>query len=206
MKRVLLLALSTLLIGSSASVTAFAQAGKKKPTTKKTANSKSNTEINWLSLDEIQERMAKEPRKVYMDVYTDWCGWCKKMDVGTFTNPDVVRYMNANFYAFKFNAERQDTITLLGKKYYYKPEYKANTLAVELLKGQMGYPTSVFFLENFQSPNPISGYHGVKEMEMFLTYFGDNTFKHKAWDAFQKDFKPTWKEVSSVDMSAPAGH
>ena len=204
MKRVLLLALSTLLVSSAATVTTFAQTGKTKTT--KSKATKAATEINWLSLDEIQARMLKEPRKVYMDVYTDWCGWCKKMDVGTFTNPDVVRYLNANFYAFKFNAERQDTINFQGKKYYYNPDYKCNTLAAELLGGKMGYPTSVFFLENFQNPNPVGGYHDVKEMEMFLTYFGDNTYKHKAWADHQKDFKQTWKEVASAGMNAPVGH
>ena len=36
--------------------------------------------IRWMSFDEVQTAMAKEPRRVFMDVYTDWCGWCKVMD------------------------------------------------------------------------------------------------------------------------------
>src|SRR6185437_9293273 len=100
--------------------------------------------IHWItSMDELQAKMQKEPKKVYIDIYTGWCGWCKKMDASTFTNPSLIKYMNRNFYAVKFDAERKDAFTFQGKEYHYEAQYKANTFAVELLKGQMGYPTGV---------------------------------------------------------------
>ena len=56
--------------------------------------------IHWLtSIDELQAKMAQHPKKVYFDIYTGWCGWCKKMDATTFQNPSLVKYMNANYYA-----------------------------------------------------------------------------------------------------------
>src|SRR4051812_3153395 len=101
-------------------------------------------EIHWItSIDELQAKMAQSPKKVYMDVYTDWCGWCKKMDASTFQNPDLIKYMNNNFYAVRLNAERKDTIHFQGKDYYFNPQFKANTFAVELMKGSMSYPTAV---------------------------------------------------------------
>src|SRR5580698_9458396 len=72
-------------------------------------------EIHWMtSIDELQAKMAQHPKKVYVDVYTGWCGWCKKMDATTFKNPNVVKYINANFYAVKLDAERQDVIHFQG--------------------------------------------------------------------------------------------
>jgi thioredoxin-related protein len=167
---------------------------------------KETSEINWItSIDELQAKMQQEPRKVYMDIYTGWCGWCKKMDASTFSNPSLVKYMNRNFYAVKLDAERQDVIHFLGKEYKYEPQYKANTFAVELMKGQMSYPTSIIMMENFQNPMPIPGYHDVKEMETILSYFGDNAYKHQAWDAYQKGYKPTWEHGPS-DNTPPPGH
>ena len=206
MKRTLLLGLIIL----SLPVISHADGKKKAPVAKtKTVVKKEPTEIQWLtSIDELQAKMAKNPKKVYMDVYTGWCGWCKRMDATTFTNPDLIRYMNANYYAVKLDAERKDTIHFMGKVYYFEPQYKANTFAVEYMSGgnkqvQLSYPTSIFMLENFQSPQPVPGYHDVKEMESFLTYFGDNIYKHQGWADFAKAFKPTWKVVEQPGAMAP---
>src|SRR5690606_20911058 len=106
---------------------------KKKDEAKITAVADDTTAINWLTIDEVQVAMKKQPKKVYMDVYTDWCGWCKVMDRKTFSNKDVIKYMNKHFYAVKFNAERQDSIRFLGKWYGFQPENRANALAVELM-------------------------------------------------------------------------
>ena len=103
----------------------------------------SNKEIQWLSFDELQVAMKKNPKKVFMDVYTDWCGWCKKMEKSTFTNPDVIKYINEHYYAIRFNAEQKEPIRFMGKTYELKPGSNTNELAIELLHGQMSYPTTV---------------------------------------------------------------
>lgn len=168
---------------------------------------KEKAEIHWItSIDELQAKMQQSPRKVYVDVYTGWCGWCKKMDASTFTNQDLVKYINNNFYALRLDAERQDTIHFMGKTYFFSAQARCNTFASELLKGSMSYPTSVLMLENFQSPTPIAGYHDVAEMEMFLTYFGDNMYKHQQFADYQKTFKSTWNHGAAADMTPPPGH
>jgi thioredoxin-related protein len=186
--------------------------GKKKKTTSGKPESNhaapvAAEEIHWItSIDELQAKMAQNPKKVYMDVYTGWCGWCKKMDADVFRNPDLIKYMNNNFYAVKLDAERQDVIHFQGKEYKFEPQYKANTFAVEMMHGSMSYPTSVFMVENFQSPTPIPGYHTVKEMEIFMSYFGDNAYKHVKWEDYQKTYHPSWDHGQAPDMTPPPGH
>ncbi|MBA3828161.1 MAG: DUF255 domain-containing protein [Taibaiella sp.] len=149
-------------------------------------------EIHWLTWDEVQTKMKKEPRKVWVDIYTDWCGWCKKMDATTFKNPGLVRYMNEKFYAVRFNAEKQDSIMFLGKMYVIEPQYKTNKLAVDLMRGQMSYPTGIIMEENFQNPQALPGYHPVSEMEMILKFMGENTYRNQKFDEYQKVFKGNW--------------
>jgi thioredoxin-related protein len=158
------------------------------------------------SIDELQAKMQQQPKKVYMDVYTGWCGWCKKMDASTFTNPSVIKYMNANFYAVKLDAERQDVIHFQGKEYKYEPQYKANTFAVEMMKGSMSYPTAVIMMENFQGPQAIPGYLTVAQLETVLTYYGDNAYKHQNGADYQKSYQPRWDHGAAPDMTPPAGH
>lgn len=164
-------------------------------------------EIHWItSMDELQAKMQKEPKKVYIDVYTGWCGWCKKMDASTFSNPSLIKYMNRNFYAVKFDAERKDAFVFQGKEYHFDAQYKAHTFAVELLKGQMGYPTGVVMMENFQNPTPLSGYLTVAQLETVLTYFGDNAYRHQNGADYQKSYKPTWDHGATPDNTPPPAH
>jgi len=196
MKRILLFAVAVLLISP------LVIAKKKVPAAPKPAE-----EIHWItSIDELQAKMQKNPKKVYMDVYTGWCGWCKKMDATTFQNPDLIKYINTNFYAVRLDAERKDVINFQGKQYNYDPNYKANTFAVEMMKGSMSYPTSIFMFENFQSPTPVPGYHDIKEMEVLLTFFGDNAYKHQQWQDYQKTYSPKWDHGAAPDMTPPPGH
>lgn len=164
---------------------------------------KETKEIEWISFAEAEKRMKEEPRKVWIDVYTDWCGWCKVLDKKVFTNPEVIDYMNKKFYAIKFNAERQDSIEFMGKKWGFKPEYKANELAVQLMNGQMAYPTTILMTENFQSPTPVGGYHPVEEVEQFLKFLGEDTYKTTKWEDYSKNFKNEWHEVPSPTPVVP---
>ena len=86
-------------------------------------------EINWVTLEEAVELQKKKPKKIMMDVYTNWCGPCKMLDRNTFHNKDVVDYVNKNYYAVKFNAEGNETVNFSGKTFDH-PQYdpaKANT-------------------------------------------------------------------------------
>lgn len=121
--------------------------------------------INWLTIEEAQELSKKEPRKVIMDVYTDWCGWCKKMDKTTFSDEKVVAYVNKNFYAVKLNAESKEKINFKGQ------EFTGAELARALRVS--GYPTVVFFDETFSRFQPLSGFRQAEEFQKILEAFNE---------------------------------
>jgi uncharacterized protein YyaL (SSP411 family) len=148
--------------------------------------------INWLSLDELQTEYAKQPKPIIIDVYTSWCGWCKVMDKDTYSNEKVVTYINENFYAVKYDAESKDPAVFNNKKYGYNPAYKANDLAVYLLFGRMGYPSTVLLSSLDAQPAPLSGYLKPSELEPPLKYFGEGAFKNKNFPDFMKTFAATW--------------
>ena len=73
--------------------------------------------VKWYTIEEVQELVKNEPRKIYIDMYTDWCGWCKVMDKKTFTDESIAKQLNTNFYAVKFDAEGKEPVNFKNKEF-----------------------------------------------------------------------------------------
>jgi thioredoxin-related protein len=157
------------------------------------SDKKGNNEIHWMSFEEAEAKMKEKPKKVIIDVYTSWCGWCKVMDKKTYSNDSLIRYVNENFYAVKFDAEQKAPINFKGKKWEFSAQNRANDLAVQLMQGKMSYPTTIFMDEGFENAQPLPGYLELFQMESILKYIGGNSHKAKPFDEWQHDFKPAWK-------------
>lgn len=149
--------------------------------------------VNWMSFEKVASLMKTKPRKVYVDMYTDWCHWCKVMDKKTLSNPNVVSYLNENFYCIKFNAESKNDVTYKGITYSYDKKRKAHELAIELMQGRLSFPTSVFLEEHFKTGQPVPGYLKVQDLEMILKYMAEGKNKTTPWTQYQKAFKAEWK-------------
>ncbi|MFC1734435.1 thioredoxin family protein [candidate division KSB1 bacterium] len=152
-----------------------------------------NTSIKWYTFEEaIKLNEGFPKKKIFIDMYTDWCGWCKKMDAVTFKHPEIVKYLNEHYWAVKFDAEGFDTIVYNGVKYVNPkpPGTKRSThqLAITLLSRQMTYPSYVFLNENNQLLTVVKGYIKPKSFEPVVHYFGDNSHFSKSWEEFTKTF------------------
>ncbi|HRH66690.1 MAG TPA: DUF255 domain-containing protein [Bacteroidia bacterium] len=143
--------------------------------------------INWMNFETALDKSSHEPKKIFIDVYTGWCGWCKRMDVTTFEDPTVVAYMNEHFYAVKLDAETKDTIVYKEKSYVYKPEYRANEIAAMLLNGQMSYPTSVYLDEKSNPIGPVAGYMTNEQLLPVMKYFAEDLYKTRKWEDYLKE-------------------
>lgn len=124
-------------------------------------------EIQWISWDEAVASNEQKPKMLFIDVYTDWCGWCKVMDRQTFTDPQVIEHINKNYYAVKFNAEKEDPVNFRGQEFKVVEGGRRgiHTLAYALLEGQLSYPSYVYLNSDFQRLNVSKGF---KPAEPFL--------------------------------------
>lgn len=147
--------------------------------------------VKWYTLEEAIELNKKEPRKIMIDVYTDWCGWCKVLDKNTFQNDTVAAYLNKAFYPVKFNAEQKDSIIFLDHTYKYVAQGQRgyNELAAAFLGGEMSYPSVVFLDENVKGLHIEKGYVEAKRFDMILKYLGGDFYKTTAWDVWSASYQ-----------------
>ena len=160
-------------------------------------------EINWVTMEEAIALQETAPKKIIMDVYTNWCGPCKMLDKNTFHNEDVANYVNEHFYAVKFNAEGNDNVTYKDQA-FGNPNYdatKANrrNSAHEFSRYLKvnAYPTMVFFDEEANYITPVTGYLKPQQLELYLKLFQSDKHKEmktqEQFNEYYKSFKAEFK-------------
>jgi len=146
-------------------------------------------EIEWLSWEEAISRNEVEPKKIFVDVYTDWCGWCKKMDKSTFKDSKVVESLSDGFYAVKFNAEQRESIEFSGNTFKFKPGGRRggiHELAVALLDNRMGFPSFVLLDEDMARIMISPGFKQPNDVLRELEYAREEIYKTTSWDDYNK--------------------
>jgi thioredoxin-related protein len=143
--------------------------------------------VNWMTFEEAVEKSKVEKRKIFIDVYTDWCGWCKVMDKKTFSDPNVAKLLNEKFYAVKFNAEQTEDVKFRGTTFKYIGENGrgVHQLAAALLNNKLSYPTVVFLNEDFQMMQPLAGFYEAPQFHKVLQFYGEDHYKTQKFETWQ---------------------
>lgn len=157
-------------------------------TVQQAQNSEQADLVRWYTWEQAAELQKKEKRKIFVDVYTGWCGWCKRMDATTFSNPDIAKMLNEKYYAVKLDAEQKDDIVFQGHVFKYAKSGPGgyNELATSLLNEKMSFPTTVFLDEEYKLIQILPGYQDAPMFKLIAKYFGENHYKNTSWDEFQK--------------------
>ena len=147
-----------------------------------------SAQINWLTWEEAQAKNQAEPRKIMVDVYTQWCGWCKKMDKATFEQPSISSYINKHYYAVKFDAETKTDINFKNKPYKYVRQGSTgyHELAAEITFGKLSFPTIVFIDEKLNVLQPIPGYQSPESLDKIMKYFAEGYYKTTPWKKYEE--------------------
>jgi thioredoxin-related protein len=155
------------------------------------AQDSGTSRVKWYSIEEAEKLNKQQPRKIMIDVYTDWCGWCKKMDKETFNHPVIAAYINEHYYPVKLNAESKEQIVFNGTTYKYVAQGARgyHELAAGLLNGQMSYPSVAYMNEKMELLGAVPGYMNAQSIEPLLNYIVEDKYTSESLEEYQKSFQ-----------------
>ena len=156
------------------------------------AKPESSKAIKWITFEEALQLNKKKPRMIFVDIYTDWCGWCKKMDTETFSDPAVASYINKKYYAVKLNAEQREAISFKEQQFVNPNPGKSRSthqLAMALLKNESVYPSYVILDKANDWIFKLKGYKTPAELMPILRYYGDGDYRKMSLSEYQQNKK-----------------
>ena len=153
---------------------------------------KARTSPDWTTLEEAEKKLKNNNIPVLIDLYTDWCGWCKVMDRKTWSDPQVRSYLQANFTPVKINAESPKSIVWNNEQYRWQPNQRTHEFALFIAGPRLSYPTLVIIPAAGEAPQAIPGYLKPRELEPILKYFGEGHWKKIDFPTFHKTFNSSW--------------
>lgn len=213
--------------------------------------------VQWLSIDEAYKKYEENPKPIFIDVYTDWCGWCKRMDATTFQDMEIANYLNTYFYPVKLDAETKEKINFKGRVYensqyqkgksmldslvnlqnitttelskinkqkdstnYANTQNKLNGItnqansfkkrlgrtshdfAIELLRGQMSYPSLIFLFDSLKSNMPAKGALKPNQLAPLMVFINEQTYKTtKNVSEFQNLFNQSFNQTPTNNVN-----
>ncbi len=133
-------------------------------------------ELQWTNYTDGVRKASAENKKVLIDVYTDWCGWCKRMEKDTYSDEDIKNYLTQNYILVRLNAE-SDVKETVGQEVMTQTEiakaYRVN-----------GYPTTIFLSTDGQPITSVPGYMKPDEFMLVLKYIGGDYYKKMGYQDY----------------------
>lgn len=147
--------------------------------------------IDWITVEEAVELHKTEPKYWVIDLYTDWCGWCKRMDASTFQDPLIAAEIEKNFYAVKFNGEAKRDIVIEGQTFKFVESGRRgyHELAAQLMGGNMSYPSFSFMSNEKKLIQTIPGFKTKEQFLPILKYLGEEAYLTTSWDDYMANYK-----------------
>lgn len=136
-----------------------------------------STGFRWRDLGAALEEAKQAGRPIVVDVYTDWCGWCRRMDRDTYSAREVRSYLADTFVPVRMNAEASSRVTYKGDEVSYRQV--ASNFRVT------SYPTTVFLDSDGTYIVAASGYMKPRDFLTVLRFIGDGHYKKKSWEQYR---------------------
>jgi len=115
--------------------------------------------IKWYSYDEGLALGKADKKKVYINFYADWCGYCRKMEKETFQDSRVISFLNQNYISIRINSDKEKKLSR---------QYNVS-----------GLPANIFVSDTGENIGNQPGYLGPADFMKVITFVYEEKYKPK---------------------------
>lgn len=128
------------------------------------------------SMEDAQRLAATNGKKVLVDVYAVWCGFCRKMAAETYPSDQVKNTVDDYFYTVRLNAESEREIIFNGQS------LTERELAAAF--GVSSFPTTVFVDTDGEPLGFQPGFMDASIFKDLIAFVGSDRYKTQSFDEF----------------------
>jgi thioredoxin-related protein len=136
------------------------------------ATQSTHQSVQWVALEDGVKRAAASGKYVFVTVYTDWCGYCRKLNNVTFRAKPVLAELEKNFQSVRVNAESEKPVVWKGKK-------MTERQVAGGVWGVSGFPTLLFLSPKGEVIGSYASYAEPDFMVLLLTYISSGARERK---------------------------
>lgn len=131
-------------------------------------------QVQWLSFKELDSAIASKPKPVFIEIYTDWCTYCKKMEKEVFPEPAIAQILNDDFYAVRFNAESNEEVSFNGLNWQRSSSESFHSLALLFKSANVAFapPMLIFLSPELELEEQVNAYQSRKMLLKKLRKYG----------------------------------
>lgn len=137
-------------------------------------------DVDWLPMPEAMAQAQESGKKLLVDVYAPWCGWCTRLQTDTYTDPEVQALVREHFVVARLNIDVQDDSLQFR-------EFTLSSAELAAGLGASGTPTTVFLEPSTDYITRVPGFIQAEEFREVLRYIAGGTYGEQN---FQE-----WKEA-----------
>lgn len=144
-------------------------------------------QVNWLPLEEAARRAKMDGRKLYILLYTEDDASSKRMEAYTLHDPNIVRYINDNYYAARFDADTREAVKVGGRTYRYQDG--VHEFADYVTHKALQYPASIFMDEDLELLQSFPNVLDRQQLHKILVYYGNDHHHEMPWARFSREYQ-----------------
>ncbi len=120
---------------------------------------------DWRTWNDGLHQASASGKPVIVDVYTDWCGWCRRMDHDVYSKAEINEYLRKKFVTIRLNAESRDAARYEGR------DWTSQDLSQRFRVS--GYPTTIFLRSTGEHMANVPGYVPADKFMLLLRYVAE---------------------------------
>ena len=166
-------------------------------------------EVNWKGFDVALEEARTTNKHIMVDVYTDWCGWCKRLDRETYADFSVREVLAESFVSSKLKGDSKkrirvspQTTSVGGRTLLQFMNAETPTMTEkELTQRQLrvtGFPTILFLSADGKLITKLPGFKAANEFKNILNFVKDDLYEVMSYQDYLESLRAAEEQASKT--------